>query len=449
MEYIASLSYGKDSIVIPELCIKYGLPLNRIVTVDIMATPTLHAELPPMVEFKKKADKIIKERYGIEVEHITAPKSYEEIFYAKKIKGENKDTIYGFPMIKGAWCNSRLKLEPLNVFGKDENITQYLGICADEPKRIERLNGTNKIPLPAKLGYTEKMCYDLAKLLDLLSPIYENATRGGCWFCHNQSIEQLRFLRKNYPDYWALMLKWDRASPVTFRPDGHTLMDFDKRFGCEEKGIIPTYTTFNWNMLENEQLEKRLKNMENTITTFKKIKDAETAVDNYYKKLATCEKSAWSLAQLIYDTVNAPNFAECFSSMREYAKAINMDVSNVTRKCKAVERKLYIEQNLTELPQLGVSQIIETAPIEDSKLEEFVSLNEITEKSTVKEVREAVKDFLGKTEAETEAEAEEAEETEEAEEAEAKPKSMYIEYNDTSYEIFSPETIEKILELLQ
>ena len=84
MEYIASLSYGKDSIVIPELCMKYGLPLNRIVTVDIMATPTLHADLPPMVEFKKKADKIIKERYGIEVEHITAPKSYEEIFYTKK-----------------------------------------------------------------------------------------------------------------------------------------------------------------------------------------------------------------------------------------------------------------------------------------------------------------------------------------------------------------------------
>ena len=193
--------------------------------------------------------------------------------------------------------------------------------------------------------------------------------------------------------------------------------------------------------------------MENAITTFKKIKDAETAVDNYFKKLATCEKSAWSLAQLIYDTVNAPNFAECFSSMREYAKAINMDVSSVTRKCKAVERKLYIEQNLTELPQLGVSQIIETAPIEDNKQEEFVSLNEITEKSTVKEVREAVKDFIGKTEAETEAEEAEAETETEAEaeeaEAEAKPKSMYIEYNDTSYEIFSPETIEKILELLQ
>lgn len=251
MEYIASLSYGKDSIVIHELCMKYGLPLNRIVTVDIMATPRLHSELPPMVEFKKKADAIIKERYGIEVEHITADKSYEECFYTKHQKGKNKGKINGFPMQIGAWCNSRLKVSMLNQFNKAD-ITQYLGICADEPKRIERLSGTNKVALPAQLGYTEKMCYDLAKSLDLLSPIYENATRGGCWFCHNQSVDQLRFLRKNYPEYWLLMLKWDRESPVTFRPDGHTVMDFDKRFRLEEQGVVPTDRTFRWSMLEVE-----------------------------------------------------------------------------------------------------------------------------------------------------------------------------------------------------
>lgn len=250
MEYIASLSYGKDSIVIPELCMMFGLPLDRIVTVDIMATSTLPCELPPMVEFKKKADSIIKERYGIEVEHIKADKSYEEFFYTTFKKGKNKGNIYGFPMINGNWCTTNLKNKPLNSLSKNKNIIQYLGICADEPKRVERLDGTNRVALPAQLGYTEAMCYDLAKSLDLLSPIYESATRGGCWFCHNQGVNQLRFLRKNYPDYWLLMLKWDRESPVPFKPDGHTLMDFDKRFRLEEQGVVPTDRTFRWSMLE-------------------------------------------------------------------------------------------------------------------------------------------------------------------------------------------------------
>lgn len=43
-------------------------------------------------------------------------------------------------------------------------------------------------------------------------------------------------------------------SPVTFRPDGHTLMDFDKRFRLEEQGVVPTDRTFRWNMLENYDL---------------------------------------------------------------------------------------------------------------------------------------------------------------------------------------------------
>lgn len=53
MQYICSLSYGKDSIVIPEICKRHGLPLDRIVTVDIMATPEISADLPAMAAWKK------------------------------------------------------------------------------------------------------------------------------------------------------------------------------------------------------------------------------------------------------------------------------------------------------------------------------------------------------------------------------------------------------------
>ena len=88
---------------------------------------------------------------------------------------------------------------------------------------------------------------------DLLSPIYTTATRGGCWFCHNQSVNQLRLLRKNYPELWALMLKWDKDSPVTFHADGHTVHDFDMRFQMEDAGLIyPDDKGFRWSMLYDD-----------------------------------------------------------------------------------------------------------------------------------------------------------------------------------------------------
>ena len=86
---------------------------------------------------------------------------------------------------------------------------------------------------------------------------YIQRLRGGCWFCHNQSVNQLRLLRKNYPDLWQLMLKWDNDSPVTFHPDGHTVHDFDRRFALEDDGFIVPGETFRWKMLD-EPLNMRL-----------------------------------------------------------------------------------------------------------------------------------------------------------------------------------------------
>lgn len=76
-QYVLSLSYGKDSLACLAAIEQLGLPLDRIVHAEVWATDTIPADLPPMVEFKKKADAIIKERWGIEVEHIWATKPRE------------------------------------------------------------------------------------------------------------------------------------------------------------------------------------------------------------------------------------------------------------------------------------------------------------------------------------------------------------------------------------
>ena len=253
MQHIASLSYGKDSIAMLEVIKQHNMPLDRIVHVEIMATGTIPADLPPMMEFKVKADKIIKERYGIEVERVCAPRTYNDVFYTirrhrKTKKSKHAGQIHGFPMTRGAWCNDRLKV---NMLRKNEkNNTVYIGIAADEPKRFHNLTEHKRSPL-VEHGITEAEARKICEELDLLSPIYTQSTRGGCWFCHNQSVNQLRLLRKQYPEYWALMLRWDLDSPVTFRADGRTVHDFDRRFQLEDEGFLnKNDKSFRWSMLD-------------------------------------------------------------------------------------------------------------------------------------------------------------------------------------------------------
>lgn len=330
---VLSLSYGKDSLACLGACEQLGIPIHRIVHAEVWATDEISADLPPMVEFKKKADAIIKERYGLEVEHICAmttpekkygffhdaplmvgqrekhtngsstpqqtPESteststdslaneghgvktsspmmkltYEDIFYRpiKNPRKRERERRYGFPVRACPWCTGMLKAAPQDrtkkLFsnlpqqqGAETNtVVSLLGIAADEPERIERHMKKPNVRLPlVEIGWTEADCRKWCEENDLLSPIYTTATRGGCWFCHNQGLEQLRLLRKNYPDLWELLLKWDLDSPVTFKPDGHTVHDYDERFEAEDKGLVPTDRKFRWSMLDDVNDDSQL-----------------------------------------------------------------------------------------------------------------------------------------------------------------------------------------------
>lgn len=249
MEHILSLSYGKDSLACLGAIEQLGWPLDRIVHAEVWATDTIHADLPPMVEFKKKADDIIKKRWGIEVEHYKSDKTYESVFYRvyKKSKSKEKNgKIYGFPSVRGRWCTGELKTEAVRKIKNEcKSYISYVGIAADEPNRFRNLKDNVKSPL-VEMKWNEEYCRKWCEENDLLSPIYTTATRGGCWFCHNQSVDQLRILRKKYPDYWKIMLKWDKDSPTPFHADGRTVHDFDARFRYEDAGLIDTEKKFRW-----------------------------------------------------------------------------------------------------------------------------------------------------------------------------------------------------------
>lgn len=108
------------------------------------------------------------------------------------------------------------------------------------------------LPL-VQIGWDEALCGLEATYMDMLSPTYtDGKLRDGCWFCHNQSVDSLRRLRHNYPDLWALLMKWDNDSPVTYHPDGHTVHDFDRRFQLEDEHLIDPAKPFFWKMLDDD-----------------------------------------------------------------------------------------------------------------------------------------------------------------------------------------------------
>lgn len=150
MEHILSLSYGKDSLACLGAIEQLGWPLDRIVHAEVWATDTIPADLPPMVEFKAKADKIIKERWGIEVEHVRSRHAFEERFYTlvgPKAKPAFAGRPRGWPgIICGNWCNRDLKQPALKAANKEKGI-YYLGIATDEPKRFHNLSDTKNLRL--------------------------------------------------------------------------------------------------------------------------------------------------------------------------------------------------------------------------------------------------------------------------------------------------------------
>lgn len=188
MKYYASLSYGKDSLAMIEAIHQLGYPLDGIIHAEVWATDDIPAELPEMIAFKKKADRIIKERYGIEVEHVHAldkdgsKLTFEKYFYKvprgkRAVKNERfSGCIYGWPFTKGSWCLRELKLGAMKSI---KNEACYIGIAVDETERINNSQNVGKLLPLVDNGWTEADCMKWCVKNDLLSPIYKTSVRGG------------------------------------------------------------------------------------------------------------------------------------------------------------------------------------------------------------------------------------------------------------------------------
>ena len=210
MKYIASWSGGKDSTASIILAHEHNVPLDLIIFSEVMFDKNISGELPEHIDFIKNKAIPIFESWGYETKILRSDKTYLDCFHHIATKGKGIGRKLGFLMAGKCLINRNCKMPQLIKFtnGIGDPFTQYIGIAVDQPVRMNRIvNAGNKVSLLDKYRYTEQMAFDLCREYDLLSPIYEFAPRGGCWFCPNARRAELKHLRTHHRDLWDKLLE--------------------------------------------------------------------------------------------------------------------------------------------------------------------------------------------------------------------------------------------------
>lgn len=207
-------SFGKDSLATVLLALEHNEPLDKALFVEVMFDKErgISGEVPEHIEWVKDYAIPLLANMGVKTKILHSDKDYMYFFYKCRRGGNYKGRLYGFPIAQKCVINRECKMRPVNQYIKQQsNVVQYIGIAADEHKRLARLKGKNKISLLARYGYTESMAKELCKKYNLLSPIYGTSERNGCWFCPNCRIKDFAMLRKRHPELWGELERLSRT----------------------------------------------------------------------------------------------------------------------------------------------------------------------------------------------------------------------------------------------
>ena len=187
-KHVVACSGGKDSVATILTALEYNEPLDEVTWVEVMFDKETSGEVPEHRDFVYNSLKPFCEENGIRFTVLHSSKTYEDVFHQtfKEYKRRQESSI---------------------VF--------YIGIAADEPKRLERLNNKTEVSLLAKYGIAEKDALELCKKNNLLSPVYEISRRNGCWFCPYAKDKEILHFLKNNSNTFDKLIEWEKEENLS------------------------------------------------------------------------------------------------------------------------------------------------------------------------------------------------------------------------------------------
>ena len=236
MQYIASISFGKDSLAMLLSLLSREEKLDEVIFYDT------GMEFKSIYDIRDKIIVLLKER-NIKYTELKPKYSFEYMMFDKPVKHRNGTYSNGY-----SWCGGRCrwgtteKNKTISKYLKKnygEDYKEYVGIAYDEQNRIK--NDEHKLYPLIDLNMTEKDCLEFCYSQGYYWEedgirLYDILDRVSCWCCANKNLKELRNYYNYLPTYWNKLKEFQEKTDRPFKNNKYTVFDLEKRFESEVIG---------------------------------------------------------------------------------------------------------------------------------------------------------------------------------------------------------------------
>lgn len=227
MKYIASISFGKDSLAMLLRLIEENKPLDEVVFYDtgmeFECIYNLRNRILPLLE-----------AHNIEYTELKPKETFLYTMFEKQVKKRNGTTGKGY-----SWCGGRCrwgtteKLKAIEKYCKGNY--EYVGIAYDEQNRLNKERKGNKLFPLAEWKMTEKECLEYCynkgyNWNEDGIELYSILDRVSCWCCCNKNLKELENYYKYLPKYWNKLKRLQSRTDRPMKYNKYTVFDLEKKF---------------------------------------------------------------------------------------------------------------------------------------------------------------------------------------------------------------------------
>ena len=227
MRYVASVSFGKDSLAMLLLILDRNMPLDEVVFYNA------GAEFDCIYEIRDRVVKEYLEPRGIKFTELKPKINFFDMMLHKKVEHRDGTVSDGYSWCGGAcrW-GTTYKTQTINKYLKGCKV--YVGIALDEPKRVARAKAKGQMLPLVDYKFKEQDCLDYCRCRDFNwiedgVPLYSILDRVSCWCCANKNKKELLAYYKHLPRYWGRLKVLQELTNRPFR-NNTTIFDFEEEF---------------------------------------------------------------------------------------------------------------------------------------------------------------------------------------------------------------------------